>query len=311
MNTFIKFPSCHRLFKKWRHICLSQVGGITDGPINPDRIGGILPYRGSFHPRMTTPNLKINGLRTVRYVQQSIMLLVSLCAMPAAHCASFDCARPDINAAERLVCSDRRVSDLDIQLSYAYSLLIDVSDQHQRSKARIDQQRWLVGVRNKCHTAECLDKAYTKRISAVQDQASRNLANNKPLLESIYSGSPNELDLKRSALQDCQKGALTLLFCTMAKLAVENHVLDALLKEKSSNLPLCKEQLKQRQIGWKKRRQQQCEEYGGHVDAGSVGTGASIDFNDCVLRETVSRVVLLKHIHTCSDVSTLDSNTIP
>jgi len=73
--------------------------------------------------------------------------------------ASFDCSKAT-NQVEKLVCSDRNLSELDSKLGNIY-----------RSKARstpsavADQRKWLHQQRNLCKTADCVRGAYLKRIT--------------------------------------------------------------------------------------------------------------------------------------------------
>ncbi len=75
--------------------------------------------------------------------------------------ASFDCNKAT-NQVERLICSDRELSELDKRLGDIY-----------RSKASstpstvADQRKWLLQQRNLCKTADCVRDAYLERIAAL------------------------------------------------------------------------------------------------------------------------------------------------
>lgn len=75
--------------------------------------------------------------------------------------ASFDCrgAKTDV---EKLICSDKELSDLDATLAQTYrQMRVSVRDPE---KIIMDQKRWLKSVRNNCTSVACLISAYQERI---------------------------------------------------------------------------------------------------------------------------------------------------
>ena len=85
----------------------------------------------------------------------------------------FDCGLAKSNV-EHLICSDPKLQKLDAQVSYGYVLL-----QRKYSKeisyqdpVRIGQIDWVVNVRNKCTTADCLSKAYSSRVNYIKTKVS-------------------------------------------------------------------------------------------------------------------------------------------
>jgi len=77
---------------------------------------------------------------------------------------SFDCTKAS-NQQEKLVCSDRELSKLDVQLSQAYGKAKDKSsDVNALKKTQID---WIKSSRA-CSDKACLVDAYKKRISELQ-----------------------------------------------------------------------------------------------------------------------------------------------
>jgi len=83
---------------------------------------------------------------------------------PPAIRASFDCAKAG-NGAERLVCSDRQLAELDVKMAYLYALgLNSVVDKNVFSG---EQTLWLPR-RDSCSSKECLVTAYNDRIKELE-----------------------------------------------------------------------------------------------------------------------------------------------
>lgn len=72
--------------------------------------------------------------------------------------ASFDCTKAT-SQVEKLICSDRELSELDSNLGGLYR-----SKTSSRPSAGADQKQWL-RQRDLCKTADCVRNAYLKRIS--------------------------------------------------------------------------------------------------------------------------------------------------
>jgi uncharacterized protein YecT (DUF1311 family) len=109
------------------------------------------------------PNDQANNNTTqeVKKVQEH-SLLPSIEGKNSPFSPSFDCARIKAGA-ERLICSDKDLSKLDVELSQAYSKARNkLSDKNQ---IRSEQNIWLKSVRNACSDKECMIKAYEQRIS--------------------------------------------------------------------------------------------------------------------------------------------------
>ena len=75
---------------------------------------------------------------------------------------SFDCGKANTGQ-ERLVCSDRELSKLDVELSVAYALARENAP--DKTSLRENQIRWLKFSRNACSDKECLVKTYRQRIN--------------------------------------------------------------------------------------------------------------------------------------------------
>jgi uncharacterized protein len=77
---------------------------------------------------------------------------------------TFDC-RYAQRPAERAICQDRILSQLDVQMSNLYFSLINRVGPHMARIIRADQQAWLRD-RNACgYHIGCVDSAYRRRIS--------------------------------------------------------------------------------------------------------------------------------------------------
>src|SRR5512132_3496217 len=93
-----------------------------------------------------------------------LALIVNSLISIAAHGASFDCNRAR-GFAEKTVCSDKELSELDDSLDNSYRTAIEDAD--QPSQVKNDQRIWLTKVRAACKTADCLINSYKKRIECL------------------------------------------------------------------------------------------------------------------------------------------------
>lgn len=75
---------------------------------------------------------------------------------------SFDCTKAS-SGPERLICSDRDLAKLDIELNQAYLKSRDVSS--SKSKLRFEQLEWIKTKRNACSDKACMEGVYRERIS--------------------------------------------------------------------------------------------------------------------------------------------------
>jgi uncharacterized protein len=72
---------------------------------------------------------------------------------------SFDCQNAHTKI-EKIICNDRSLSSLDLELSVRYRLIMSLAgDPH----SIMDSQRAWIKERNFCKTIECLKDAYEKR----------------------------------------------------------------------------------------------------------------------------------------------------
>ena len=78
---------------------------------------------------------------------------------------SFDCSKAS-NSQEKMVCSDRELSRLDVEMSQAYSRARQASA--DKDALRNEQLVWLKGSFRECPDKACLADAYRKRIALLQ-----------------------------------------------------------------------------------------------------------------------------------------------
>lgn len=76
--------------------------------------------------------------------------------------ASFDCAKGS-SFAERTICTDRRLSELDDKLALAYKNAL--AKAAEPAAVRASQRYWLQLIRNRCQDSECLRGAYEARLA--------------------------------------------------------------------------------------------------------------------------------------------------
>jgi len=113
-----------------------------------------------------------------------------LVAMSSVHSASFDCAKAKTKV-DKLICSDARLSEADEKLNVVYKEVLAKSPVPEDTR-----QEQLEGVkqsRNTCKDADCLERAYTSRISDLQTQLEKlpfKPVLDKPLI--VLPSSPAE-----------------------------------------------------------------------------------------------------------------------
>lgn len=105
----------------------------------------------------------------MRLFQTTSTTLFTLCASCAftlalsAQAASFDCGKAETKA-ERLICDNPGISELDDRLSVAYKVAL--KNKQQANTIRAVQRDW-IEVRNECDTAWCLLSSYEDRLKAL------------------------------------------------------------------------------------------------------------------------------------------------
>jgi uncharacterized protein YecT (DUF1311 family) len=142
--------------------------------------------RSVSHPqRADTHSSRISGAAALCRLGLSLIVTgVSLLAGGTALGASFDCAKASF-AAEKLVCENPDISQLDDRLARAYRSRL--SEARDRGEARRDQARWLSAVRNRCQTVACVRSAYAERLAEVESGAVSD--KHCPLVETDLIGS--------------------------------------------------------------------------------------------------------------------------
>jgi len=118
------------------------------------------------------------------------LVAISLVGMPYVHSASFDCAKAKTKI-DKLVCGDPKLSDLDDKLTALYNQVLAKSPVPEDTKEQ--QREWVKQSRNVCKDADCLQQAYTSRISDLQEQLEKlpfKPVLDKPLI--VLPSSPAE-----------------------------------------------------------------------------------------------------------------------
>jgi len=75
---------------------------------------------------------------------------------------SFDCAKVSTGP-ERLICSNKELSEADVKLSQAYKAALNVSSNKETLKE--EQNSWRKNERDACADVTCMTKVYQQRIS--------------------------------------------------------------------------------------------------------------------------------------------------
>lgn len=90
--------------------------------------------------------------------------------------ASFDCKKA-VSPAEKTVCRDPALANLDRRLSNLYRQVLETSSDSEQVKA--SQRHWLRTIRNGCTTAPCMRTAYERRIAILGKMSKEGLINSK------------------------------------------------------------------------------------------------------------------------------------
>ena len=109
------------------------------------------------------------------------LVAISLVVMPYVHPASFDCAKAKTKI-DKLVCGDPKLSEADEKLNALYNDVLAKSPVPEDTKQQ--QLEW-VKERRTCKSTDCLQQAYTSRISDLEKQLEKlpfKPALDKPLL---------------------------------------------------------------------------------------------------------------------------------
>jgi uncharacterized protein len=108
--------------------------------------------------------------------------------------ASFDCTKAE-NKAEKLICLNREISDLDSELHRQFKARMANSD---KPNTLIQEQRKWITERNKCGGASCLIDSYRQRISQLNSGTHNETPecpiNEEKLLGTWISSDPAEFE---------------------------------------------------------------------------------------------------------------------
>lgn len=115
--------------------------------------------------------------RTGHHFRLALLAAIIASSVPAS-AASFDCNRarlPD----EKAICASRQLSELDVEMSVRYQMLMGLVAMGTRGDMGEEQQSWL-SARKKCGAKQaCLLAAYRQRIQTLKGEYA-NLASRGP-----------------------------------------------------------------------------------------------------------------------------------
>ncbi|MFL9863456.1 lysozyme inhibitor LprI family protein [Paraburkholderia fungorum] len=115
--------------------------------------------------------------RMGQYLRLALLAAITAGSVPAS-AASFDCNRarqPD----EKAICASRQLSELDVEMSVRYQMLMGLVAMGTRGDMGEEQQSWL-SARKQCGANQaCLLSAYRQRIQTLKGEYA-NLASRGP-----------------------------------------------------------------------------------------------------------------------------------
>ena len=91
--------------------------------------------------------------------------------VPASFGAGFDCGKAS-TPTEKMICSDKQLSELDSLMLEAYGLAMKDSGDPDGLKA--EQRSWLTGKRNRCPDVDCLKQSYNERLAQLLSTSGTN-----------------------------------------------------------------------------------------------------------------------------------------
>jgi uncharacterized protein len=91
----------------------------------------------------------------------AVTIFLSVAFLPQLQAASFDCAKAS-TFAERTICSDPKLSELDEQMSLVYKKALESAADPQSLKDV--QNWWRTGKRDACRDKRCIEEVYVQRI---------------------------------------------------------------------------------------------------------------------------------------------------
>ena len=80
--------------------------------------------------------------------------------------ASFDCNK-SLSKAEKMICNNPELTDLDVKLNVEYKDVLDMSDLIPRQNIISEQKLWQENTRDVCNDEQCLKQTYLARIEAI------------------------------------------------------------------------------------------------------------------------------------------------
>lgn len=109
----------------------------------------------------------------MRLATLSLLLAAAALSLPAlAASPSFNCAKAT-HEAEKMICKDGELADLDRSLSQLYRIVLENSSPRAQEALKSDQRIW-VNARNDCRKADdmrgCIADEYRTRIGELKDR---------------------------------------------------------------------------------------------------------------------------------------------
>jgi len=94
-------------------------------------------------------------------IRKLCLFLILCISLNAEYTTSFDCSNAKEGSKEKLICNDEELATKDLSLSKVYKTVLELSK--NKESLRKEELYWLLGVRNRCETKECLEDVYLQR----------------------------------------------------------------------------------------------------------------------------------------------------
>lgn len=155
----------------------------------------------------------------------TITFFVICCFSSEVFSASFDC-RKAATKIEKLICSDKKISQLDRSLASAYKAALKLSSAKEDLKN--EQLLWLKNERAKCERISCLEQAYDKRIQILDAKSTDDIYKSAKTLKEAYESTLAKELLIREADRGNERALYSLAMLVSIK---RNDIIPVLEKE--------------------------------------------------------------------------------
>jgi len=136
-------------------------------PVPPPSPTPSKPIAESSPVQATLPSPKPNPEPLPSTMPSSLSTSIAPQNNNTAFAPSFDCKKAT-SGQDRMVCEDRELSSLDVELNILYSKARENSSDKNILKA--EQLDWFKYSRNSCSDASCLKNSYKKRIAQLSNK---------------------------------------------------------------------------------------------------------------------------------------------